>query len=126
MKLDTRFNIRPALAMPDDYLILSSTDDLARDLIDALSREKERTVKPLAQTHSLLEIEGRRLASILQANRGVLVRGDMIKKGRTQEQAETGIDMLIMVVRLIERVKLSIGMHEGLTRARLEMKLNMQ
>ena len=126
MKLDTRFNIRPALAMPDDYLILSSTDDLARDLIDALSREKERTVKSLAQTHSLLEIEGRRLASILQANRGVLVRGDMIKKGRTQEQAETGIDMLIMVVRLIERVKLSIGMHEGLTRARLEMKLNMQ
>jgi hypothetical protein len=126
MKLDTRFNIRPALAMPGDYLILSSTEGLARDLIDALDREKERTVKPLAQTHSLLEIEGRRLASILQANRGVLVRGDMIKKGRTQEQAEAGIDMLITVIRLIERVKLSIGMHEGLTRAQLEMKLNVQ
>jgi len=125
-RLDTRFNIRPSLAMPGDYLILSSADGLARDLIDALKHEKERTVEAVAETHSLLEIEGGRLASILQANRGVLVRGDMVKKGSTQEQAEAGIDLLITVVRLIERIKLSIGMHEGLTRARLEMKLNIQ
>ena len=125
-KLDMRFNIRPSLAMPGDYLILSSADGLARDLIDALKREKERTVEALAETHSLLEMDGGRLASILQANRGVLVRGDMVKKGRTQEEAESGIDMLITVVKLIERVKLSIGIHEGLTQARLEMKLNIQ
>jgi hypothetical protein len=124
-KLDTRFNIRPALAMPGEYLILSSTDGLARDLIDALSRETERAVEPLAETHSLLEIEGGRLASILQANRDVLVRGDMVKKGSTQEQAEAGIDMLITAVKLAERVKLSIGMREGLTQARLELKLNL-
>jgi len=123
--LDTRFNIRPALAMPEEYLILSSTDGLARDLIDSLNHEKERTVKPLAETCSLVEIEGGRLASILEANRGALVRGDMIKKGSTQEQAEDGIDMLITVVKLVERVELSIGMHESLTQARLEMKLNM-
>jgi len=123
--LDTRFNLRPALAMPGDYLILSSTDGLARDLIDALNHEKEQAVKPLAETHSRIEIEGGRLASILEANRGVLVRGDMVKKGSTQEQAEAGIDMLITVVKLIERVELSLGTHEGLTQARLEMKLNM-
>jgi len=122
--LDTRFNLRPALAMPGDYLILSSTDGLARDLIDALNHEKEQAVKPLAEIHSRVEIEGGRLASILEANRGVLVRGDMVKKGSTQEQAEAGIDMLITVVKLIERVELSIGTHEGLTQARLEMKLN--
>ena len=125
-KLDTRFNLRPALAIPDEYLILSSTDGLARDLIDALKREKERTVEALAETHSFLEIEGGRLASILQANRDTLVRGDMVKKGSTQEQAEAGIDMLITVVKLIERIRLSIGLHEGLTQARLEAKLNLQ
>jgi hypothetical protein len=123
--LDTRFNIRPALAMPGDYLILSSTDGLARDLIDALNHEKEQTAKPMAEIHSRVEIEGARLASILEANRGTLVRGDMIKKGNTQEQAEAGIDMLITAVKLIDRVELSIGTHEGLTQARLEMKLNM-
>jgi hypothetical protein len=122
--LDQRFNIRPALAMPGRYLILSSTDGLARDLVDALGREMEQTVQPLAETHSLVEIEGGQLASILQANREALVRGDMIKKGSTQEQAETGIDMLITVIEFVERFKLGIGMHDGLTQARLELKLS--
>jgi hypothetical protein len=125
-KLDTRFNIRPSLAMPEDYLIFSSAEGLTRDLIDALKREKERTVKALAETHSLLEIEGERLASVLQANRGALVRGDMVKKGNSQEEAEAGIDLLITIVKLVERVGLSIGAHEGLMQARLELKLNVQ
>jgi hypothetical protein len=126
MKLESRFNLRPSLAMPGDYLVLSSTDGLARDLIDALYRQKAATIKPLAETHSLLEIDGGQLASVLQANRGVLVRGDMIKKGTTQQEAETGIDMLITLAKLVERVELRIGTHEGLTQARLETKLNLQ
>ncbi len=123
-KLDQRFNYRPALAMPGEYLILSSTDGLARDLIDALSRETEHTAKPFAEIHSLVEIDAAQLASILETNRETLVRGDMVKKGSTQEEAEAGIDMLITVVKFVDSVKLSIGTHEGLTQARLEMKLN--
>jgi len=124
--LDQRFNFRPALALPGEYLILSSTDGLARDLIDSLNREMEQTTKPLAGIHSLVEIEGGQLASILQANRMTLVRGDMVKKGNTQEQSEAGIDMLISLVKFLESVKLNIGIHEGLTRARLKIKLNLQ
>ena len=124
--LDQRFNIRPTLAMPSNYLILSSTDGLARDLVDALSAEIEQTTKPLAQTHSLLEIEGVQLASILQANRQTLVRGDMVKKGSTQAESEAGIDILITVARLCEHLELSIGMDEGTTEAKLELELNLQ
>jgi len=123
-KLDQRFNFRPALAMPGEYLILSSTDGLTRDLIDALSRETEHTAKPFAETHSLVEIDLGQLASILETNRETLVRGDMVKKGSTQEEAETGIDMLITVVKFVDHVKLSIGTHEGLTQANLEIELN--
>ena len=122
--LDQRFNIRPALAMPGEYLILSSTDGLARDIIDALTQEMERAVEPLSEIHSSVEIDGGHLASILKANRETLVRGDMIKKGSTQEEAETGIGMLITLVNLVDNVKLSIGVHEGITQANLEMKLS--
>ncbi|MFH1881179.1 MAG: hypothetical protein ABIL62_00525 [Planctomycetota bacterium] len=83
-KLDQRFNFRPALAMPGEYLILSSTDGLTRDLIDALSRETEQTVKPFAETHSMVEIDVGQLASILETNRETLVRSGMVKKGSTQ------------------------------------------
>ena len=124
--LDQRFNVRPALAMPGEYLILSSTDGLARDLIDALSRETEDTTKPSAGIHSLVEIEGGQLASILQANHKTLVRGNMVKKGNTQEQAESEADMLISLFKFLDRMKLDIGVHDGLTQARLEIKLNLQ
>jgi hypothetical protein len=123
--LEQRFNIRPALAMPGEYLILSSTDDLARDLIDSLNREMKDKVKPITGTHSQVEIETAQLTSILKANRDTMVRSDMVKKGSTQEEAEAGIDLLITLVRLVERAKLSLGTHEGLSQASLEIKLNL-
>lgn len=123
-RLDQRFNIRPTLAMPSGYVIFSSTDGLARDLVDALDQESKQGGKPLAQTHSMVEIEGGQLASILKANYQVLVRGDMVKKGNTQEQAEAGIDMLVALARFVRHAELSIGMNEALTQARLEINLN--
>ena len=64
-------------------------------------------------------------ASILEANRDTLVRGDMVKKGRTKEEAEAGIDVLITIARLCESLKLSIGTREGTTEASLELKLKL-
>jgi hypothetical protein len=124
--LDPRFNVRPALAMPGEYLILSSTDGLAKDLIDCLNREMEQTTKPLAGTHSLVELEGGQLASILEANRKTLVRQNMVDKGSTQEQAEANIDMFISLAKFLDRAKLSVGIQEGLNQAQLEVKLNLQ
>jgi len=119
------FNIRPTLAMPGQYLILSSTDGLARDLIDAVGREAGQTVQPVAQTHSVLDIDGGQVVSILRANREIMVRGDMVKKGRSQQESEAGIDLLINLVRLVDQVKLSLGTDKDLTQARLTLKLNL-
>ncbi|MCU0913891.1 MAG: hypothetical protein MUC88_04915 [Planctomycetes bacterium] len=121
-KLATRFNARPSLAMPGPYLILSSSDSLARDLIDALDRETKGSVTPLAQAHSVLEIDGGSVAAALQANRETLIQGDMLKKGRTHDQSAAGIDMLITLVQLAEQLKLSVGADGGLTQATLSVR----
>jgi hypothetical protein len=55
-----------------------------------------------------------------------LVRGNMVDKGSTQEQAEANIDMFISLAKFLDRAKLDIGVHESLTRAGLEIKLNLQ
>lgn len=124
--LAQRFNVRPTLAMPAGYLVLSSTDGLVRDLVDALDAETEQGIDPLVETHSMVEIEGRQLASILEANRATLVRGEMVKKGSTQDEAEGAIDVLITLANFCEHVKLSIGTHETTTEASLEIRLNLQ
>jgi len=123
-KLDQRFNFRPSVAMPGDYLIFSSSDGLTRDLVDALDREMKSSPDALAGTHSALEIDAEQVASILEANRMTLVRGDMVKKGRTQAESEAGIDLMIALAKLAKQFKLSVGTHKDLTQAKLELSLN--
>jgi hypothetical protein len=72
-----------------------------------------------------VEIEGTQVASVLGENRDGLVRGDMVKKGRTRQEAEAGIDMLLTAIGLVDQVSLGIGMHGGLTEAKLRIKLNL-
>ena len=122
--LETRFNFRPALAMLDDYLILSSAEGLARDLIDATKKEFAATIEPLAAVHSSVRLDGRRLASILGTNREQLVRHNMIEEGNTQEEAETEIDLLMTLVQYLGSVKLDVGSRDGNTQASLELELN--
>jgi len=122
--LDTRFNLRPSLAMLDDYLILSSAEGLTRDLIDAAKQEIAATVEPLAAVHSSVLIDGRHLASILGANRAHLVRQNMVEDGNTQEQAETQIDLLLTVAEYLGKLKLDVGSRDGNTQASLDIELN--
>lgn len=123
--LPDRFNFRPALAMPGDYVILSSTEGLAQDLIDALDREKANPAERPAQIDSRVEIDGGQLAAILEANREALVRQNMVNEGNTQEEAETNIGIFVMVAKSVKQVKLIVGTHEGLTQARLDVKLTL-
>ena len=63
----------------------------------------------------MLEIDGSQTASVFQANRDTMVRGNMVKKGRSQQEAEAGIDMLITLTKLVDQIKLSVGTQEDLT-----------
>jgi hypothetical protein len=123
--LDVRFNFRPALARVGDFLVLSSTDGLAKDLIDALKKEAAQSVRALAQTHSLIEVDGAQLASILKANRGAMVRQSMVEKGKSQQQAENDFDILVDLLGRVGRVKLDVGAAGGQPEARLDVKLNL-
>ena len=122
---DIRFNFNPALAMPDSYLILSSTEGLARDLIDALKKETSETLAGIQQVHSLAEVDGANLASILQANREPLVRNNMIEEGNSRDQAETAIDTLLAIVSHLGQTKFEIRNDSGAAQARFVIELNL-
>ncbi len=121
--IDTRFNFRPALAMPGNHLILSSTDGLAEDIMDALSRETSHPPKPRAGVHSLVEIDGAQLASILAANRENLIRQNMVDKGSTRKQAESEVGLLLGLAKHVSRVALAVGADKGRSRASLHVHL---
>jgi hypothetical protein len=122
---DARFNFRPAIALPRNYLILSSTDGLARDLIDAVNKEAQQTTQSKTQDHTLAELNGQALASILQANYGAMVRQNMVEKGNTEAEAKSSTDMLITLAQFVDSIKLSIGTDQTLTQAGLELQFNL-
>ncbi len=122
---DARFNFNPSLAMPNGYLVLSSTEGLARDLIDALKEEASQTLAGIKDVHSLAELDGTNLASILNANREQLVRNNMIEEGNSRDQAEGAIDTLLAIVGHLGQTKFEIRNESGATQARFVIELKL-
>jgi uncharacterized protein DUF3352 len=121
----SRFNFKPSLAMFDEWLVISSTEALARDLIDALKEETAKQTNAMAGVHSMMEVNGRQLASILKANRENLVRQNMLEDGNTKEEAEAAIGILLTIADYFSGAKIELGSEDGRMRARLEVKIDL-
>ncbi len=121
--LPLRFNFSPSLARKGDFLVMSSTEGLARDCIDALGKETAAPPAPCADTNSLLEIDGGRVCSILTANRENLIRQNMINEGRTREDAEGNIDLFLCIMQRLERAKLGLARNGARPEATLDVSL---
>jgi hypothetical protein len=120
--IDVRFNFQPAIAAAGNHLILSSSSQLTKDLIDALEEEKNNSVKPVGGQHSIVQLEGTQLASILDANRDTMIRQNMVEEGSTREEAENNIGMLINVIQHLRTVSIHAGT-EG-NNAKLSMEFD--
>lgn len=123
--LDMRFNFQPTLAMPEDYMVISSTAQLARDLIDALKKETADGIKALPGVHSMVELDATQLASILEANWDALVRNNMVEEGNTREEAEANMGGIMMILKYVGDFKLMSGVSKGQSRTKLQLDLNL-
>ena len=123
--LDTQFNFRPALARVGEFLVLSSTEGLARDLIDVLTAEAAEGAEPLPGVHSLVEADARALASIARANFDQLVLNNMVEQGTSREESEAGITGLITILEHLGRARLEMGSQDGQTRLMLDIEPNL-
>lgn len=119
--LDQRFNFRPALALARGHAILSSTDQLARDLVDALAKPPRAAVEA---EHTLVQVSGPELAAVLKANRPGLVRSTMLKDGKSEPEAQQSIDMLCALVGWAEQATLRLG--SGAEGQLAELRLSLQ
>ena len=124
-EVHSRYNFKPSLVTFDEWLVMSSTESLARDLIDALKAETAKQPKALAGVHSMVEVNGRQLVSILKANRANLVRQNMIDDGNTKEEAEASIDVILSIAEYFGGAKIELGSDDGRMRAKLELDVNL-
>jgi hypothetical protein len=107
--VDIRFNFRPALALAGDRLILSSSDPLARDLIDALQQQREQGAVPLEGRHSLAMVKSAPLAAVLEANRDAMIRQNMVEKGTSRAEAEQGVAAMFKALQHLTQLEIAAG-----------------
>lgn len=107
--VDIRFNFQPSLATQGDYLIMSSSEGLLRDLIDGLQAESQQQVRSVPGQHTAVTVDGGALASILDANREALVRQRMVDDGQTREEAARDIAGILAVLRYLQQLHVSAG-----------------
>jgi hypothetical protein len=94
--LPSNFNYRPAIVRDGPYIILSTTDGLARDLIDAVNHEDSRSPTRKSDAHTLLEVNSpAEIAALLNVNRTGMIRQSVLTKGEKPEQAAREFDRSI-------------------------------
>ena len=104
-----RFNFKPVLAPCGEYLILSSTEQLARDVIDYLRKEEATGPTRLAGCSLMLETNREGLLRLIEANRENLVLQNMVEKGHDRGKAEEEVRNLWLLVSLLGEMKLEWG-----------------
>ena len=104
-----RFNFQPTLAMPGEFAILSSSESLARRLVDSLTNGS--AAKPVAAggSHTRLTLHGGAIRDLLQLNFDPMVRNNMIEEGHTREEAEMAISLMLAIAGQVDRAELELG-----------------
>jgi hypothetical protein len=121
------YNFTPCLAIIDDQLVLSTTENLAEELISALkSPVPEGSVKDnSAGTHrnTFMTISADSLAATLRPNRGQMIAQNMLEKGHSREEAEKETDLLFDLINLFSNVTLDFTTDNT---ARIDVRANLK
>ena len=97
-------NFSPALAFQDDYMIVSSTLDLARELAEATQGLSESN--ETSNSNTLISLEAKTIQQTLVSNRDALIAQMMVNQGKDRHQAGAEFDMAMGVLDYLKNGKL--------------------
>ena len=111
------WNFSPSIAFVGDRIVISTTEQLARDLRRALHDADDATSP---QPNTLVEVEVPPLYRLLIENREQFIAKNMLDKGHDRQEAEREIDTFLAIVGLFQDAKLSLETKEN----QMELRLN--
>ena len=90
------FNFSPAIAFQGDYIVISSTAQLAREV--AIATRQLGTAIGASDSNTMLTVDAAMLKQSLVAVRPSMVAQSMVQGGKTRNQAEAEIDLILEVI----------------------------
>jgi hypothetical protein len=105
-----QYNFTPCLLILDEYMVLSSTEKLARELIEPLQKEKASSKEALTVgpdsniRNTYLELTGRGISEALEQNRDQIIANNMLEKGHSREEAEAEFNVLTQIIKMATKL----------------------
>jgi hypothetical protein len=117
-----RHNFRPTLVLAGDHLIISSTTEMARDVVKAIKvADTGSDAPPQAMS---VDLNGKRIAGMVEVNRERLVMQNMVEKGHGKAAAQTEIGALEGMIRGLNHAVITAEDTENQFRLKLSLDLN--
>ncbi|GEM_PF-625899 len=99
------YNFSPSIAFSDQWFFVSSTRQLADDLVRS-AKSGLASVSPDSNTS--IVVQGPQLKTILNANKEQLVANNMLEEGNDRETAASQIGLLINLIDFVKQLKLEL------------------
>lgn len=103
-------NFTPSMATVADYVIITSTRDLAEKLA-ALAADPSATTT--SADNALLEIDGAAVLAAMRDNRAQLIAQHMIRNGADKVDAEQGVDLLLQAMSYLGGAQMKLAATDG-------------
>ena len=117
-----RHNFRPTLVISGDHLIISSTTEMARDVVKAIKlADSSSDAPPQAMS---VDLDGKRIAGLVDVNRERLVMQNMVEKGHGKAAAQTEIGAIEGMIRGLNHAMITAEDTENQFRLKLSLDLN--
>ncbi len=95
------YNFRTTYTITDDHVIVGTTPSIVRDVIDSLEAPAPSAApNPAEHAASLQWLSGAALTGALESLRDALIRGTVLDRGLSVEDAEREVNVVLNLVRL--------------------------
>jgi len=110
-ELPVQFNFSPCLAFVDDFVVLSSTVALTKQLAVQLKSGTEEIASPVQATakNTILNVQASALREALEANRKLMVSQNMVENGHSKSEAETEVGLLLAVLKMLDQMNIDLS-----------------
>jgi hypothetical protein len=119
---DIVYNASPALAVFENYVVLSSTKQLATKLVDEIKKQGDKVVGQ----NTLIQLDGAMINQMLGDNREFIIGQSMLNKGHDRETAVAEVDMLLKLSKYIKAAQISLDFRDKVARFDVGVDLNLK
>ncbi len=115
------YNFSPTMAAVKDYVILASTKELGRELLEKVMKRKKAAVSAF---NTEMRIYADVAAAMLRDNRNQLIAQNQLNEGQTKEEATDEIDGMLKVLEAFKGAAIELKSSKAMMR--LEVSASMK